>query len=194
MFERVLLSVILSMISVASFATEHRDRWPPPSFDEQVGRRNEGIMLAQSLFDEVVTWLGGNFDLAASSERPKIEFASKDKLLRMRVADRAEWQGFTQAESEPTTERNVVAVYDTVSKTIFLPDDWIGVSAADQSILVHEIVHHLQNLSQQKFECPAAREKLAYLAQDKWLAKFGTSLEREFDLDMFTVVVSSACM
>ena len=44
------------------------------------------------------------------------------------------------------------------------------------------------------FECPAAREKVAYLAQDKWLERFGSSLEREFELDMFTVVVSSSCM
>ena len=39
-----------------------------------------------------------------------------------------------------------------------------------------------------------AREKVAYMAQDKWLKRFGTSLESEFDLDMFTVLISSACM
>jgi len=59
---------------------------------------------------------------------------------------------------------------------------------------VHEMVHHLQNLAGVKFECPAAREKTAYLAQDKWLARFGKSLENDFDVDMFTVVISSACM
>ena len=69
-----------------------------------------------------------------------------------------------------------------------------GESPADQSIFVHEMVHHLQNLAGVKFECPAAREKAAYLAQDKWLARFGKSLENEFDVDMFTVVISSACM
>jgi hypothetical protein len=56
------------------------------------------------------------------------------------------------------------------------------------------MVHHLQNLAGVKFECPAAREKAAYLAQDKWLARFGKSLESDFDVDMFTVVISSACM
>ena len=38
------------------------------------------------------------------------------------------------------------------------------------------------------------REKPAYLAQDKWLAQFGLSLEKEVEVDMFTVVVSSACI
>ena len=28
----------------------------------------------------------------------------------------------------------------------------------------------------------------------KWLAQFGLSLEKEFEVDMFTVVVSSACI
>jgi len=45
-----------------------------------------------------------------------------------------------------------------------------------------------------KYECPMAREKPAYLAQDKWLAQFGLSLEKEFEVDMLTVVVSSACV
>jgi hypothetical protein len=56
------------------------------------------------------------------------------------------------------------------------------------------MVHHLQNLAGLKFECPMAREKVAYMAQDQWLKRFGTSLETEFDLDMFTVLISSACM
>jgi hypothetical protein len=193
MLKCVLLSVMLSATSFASTA-EHPDDRRPASFAEKQEHRNEATTLAQSLFDEVVTWLCANFDLSMTTDRPRIEFASKDKLLRMRIADRAEWQGFTQEEMNPATERNVVAVYDTISKTIFLPDGWIGKSVADQSILVHEMVHHLQNLAQEKFECPAAREKAAYLAQDKWLARFGTSLEKEFELDMFTVVMSSACM
>jgi hypothetical protein len=60
--------------------------------------------------------------------------------------------------------------------------------------LVHEMVHHLQNVNGQKFECPAAREKPAYLAQDQWLKQFGHTLENDFNVDMFTVVVKSACI
>ena len=113
----------------------------------------------------------------------------------MQAEDRAHWQGLTQDEGiDQLAQRRVVALYDNKSRTIFLPDDWIGKSPVDQSVLVHEMVHHLQNLANLKFECPTAREKLAYLAQDKWLGRFGTSLEKEFDVDMFTVLISSACM
>ena len=110
------------------------------------------------------------------------------------MADLKRWQGFFREEPAAEKERNIVAVYDTLSRTVYLPENWRGESPADQSILVHELVHHLQNIAGTKFECPAAREKAAYLAQDKWLSRFGKTLENEFDVDMFTVVVMSACM
>ena len=142
-----------------------------------------------------MSWLSSNFDLPAIEDHPNIKFASKTKLATMQAEDRAHWQGLTQDEGiDQPAQRRVVALYDNKSRTIFLPDDWIGKSPADQSVLVHEMVHHLQNLANLKFECPMAREKLAYLAQDKWLGRFGTSLEKEFDVDMFTVLISSACM
>jgi hypothetical protein len=59
---------------------------------------------------------------------------------------------------------------------------------------VHEMVHHLQNLAGLKFACAGEREKPAYLAQDKFLRQHGLDLEKEFDVDMFTVVAISACM
>ena len=113
----------------------------------------------------------------------------------MRAVDRAFSLGLAQgARSDGPAPRHVVALYDIDLKTIFLPDDWNGKSPAGQSILVHEMVHHLQSLAGLKFECPMAREKIAYMAQDGWLRRFGTSLESEFELDMFTVLVSSACI
>ena len=156
--------------------------------------RAGAVLVAQSLFEEVVSWICENFDLPITQSRPNIRFATKAELTLMRILDRTQWDGFVPNKTESSAERHVVAVYDTQSQTIYLPENWSGKSAADQSILVHEMVHHLQKLAGMRFECPAAREKVAYLAQDKWLERFGSSLEREFELDMFTVVVSSACM
>nr|QIG99001.1 hypothetical protein G6P99_00385 [Bradyrhizobium sp. 6(2017)] len=144
------------------------------------------------MLDDIVSWLSSNFDLPAIKERPVVEFASKMELARLRATDRASSQRFMN--DGQLTQREVVALYDNQTRTILLPDDWGGTSPADQSVLVHEMVHHLQNLGNLKFDCPQAREKLAYLAQDKWLRRFGKSLENEFDVDMFTVLISSACM
>lgn len=154
----------------------------------------DAAQTAKSLSEEVIVWISTNFDLPAKSDRPQIRFANQTEMMRIRIADRMRWRGYVQDEPAAENERNVVAIYDTSSRTIYLPENWRGESPADQSIFVHEMVHHLQNLAGVKFECPAAREKAAYLAQDKWLARFGKSLENEFDVDMFTVVISSACM
>lgn len=198
MFKQFPLFVVIASLTLAASSNAHcHDGLEPSAATESpsVPLRADATRAAEALLDEIVTWLSSNFDLPAINDRPAIEFASKMKLTTMRAKDRAHWQGLTLAEGiDQSTQRQVVALYDGKSKTIFLPDDWIGKSPADQSVLVHEMVHHLQNLAELKFECPMAREKLAYLAQDKWLGRFGMSLEKEFDVDMFTVLISSACM
>jgi hypothetical protein len=132
------------------------------------------------------SWARSNRYTRARSSESAIVIVTQAELVAKRLQ-----QNFS-AHVDPS-QRRVVALYDDRATAIFLTDDWTGTSPADRSILVHEMVHHIQNLSGIKYECPMAREKPAYLAQDKWLGQFGLSLEKEFDVDMFTIVVSSAC-
>ncbi len=198
MFKQFLLVAAIASLTLAgsSQAYCHDDLEPGVAAAESPFQlRPDATRSAEDLLDEIVSWLSSNFDLPAIEDRPNIKFASTTRLAAMRAEDSVHWQGLTQDKGiDQTSQRRVVALYDNKSRTIFLPDDWIGKSPADQSVLVHEMVHHLQNLANLKFECPMAREKLAYLAQDKWLGRFGTGLEKEFDVDMFTVLISSACM
>ncbi len=197
MFKQFLLLAVIASLTLAVSSKAHcRDRLEPsaPIEPPSVPLRADATRAAEGLLDEIVTWLSSNFDLPAIKERPAIEFAPKMKLVTMRAGDGAPSQGFTENDELDEGQRQVVAFYNHKSKTILLADDWIGTSPADQSILVHEMVHHLQNLGKLEFDCPRANEKLAYLAQDKWLGRFGLSLEKEFDVDMFTVLISSACM
>ena len=148
---------------------------------------------------EIVTWLSGKFDLPPIYDHPRVEFAAPMQLARMRysglLSDRPQ---VTIGGSDPTAQgayqREVVAIYSDKTRTIFLPDGWNGKTPTEQSILVHEMVHHLQNLAGLKYECPAAREKPAYLAQDAWLSLHGLDLETEFEINKLTLVVSSSCM
>jgi len=55
------------------------------------------------------------------------------------------------------------------------------------------MVHHLQNVGQLKFECPQAREEIAYKAQNQWLGLFGHDLEQDFQLDGFSILVKTKC-
>jgi hypothetical protein len=56
------------------------------------------------------------------------------------------------------------------------------------------MVHHLQGATRTKYECPQAREQLAYAAQEKWLALFGTDLNSEFEIDPLTLAISTRCI
>jgi len=175
----VISSLVLAAILVAPLwgADAERKMSPPSS----------------NLLKDILAWLPANFDLPPEIVAPAIKFVSREQLAAIRY-DRVV-AGNDQKSSIPSLgqERDVVALYDDSSKTVFLPNGWTGATPAEQSVLVHEVVHHLQNVAQLKFDCPMAREKMAYLAQDQWLERFGSNLQIEFEIDKFTLLISSAC-
>ena len=147
---------------------------------------------------EIVDWLAANLDLPAIYEQPRVEFVSSAEITHMRygvfLPNSPRQILVSGSGGQAAHQRETVAIYNNKTKTIFLPDTWSGSTPAELSVLVHEMVHHLQNSGKLKYDCPAAREKPAYLAQSRWLGQFGLDLENEFEIDMFTIVAMSACM
>ena len=135
------------------------------------------------LLTAIVLWLSVNFGLPETYDHPAIERRPRAQIAALHYG-----------ESRATARREVKAVYDDASRRIYLPIDWSGRTPADLSVLVHEMVHHLQNAAGLSFPCPAAREKTAYDAQDAWLDLFGKSLTEEFDLDAMTLKLSTQCL
>ena len=87
----------------------------------------------------------------------------------------------------------ILAFYEPDEQMIHLPAGWVGLTPAEQSVLVHELTHHLQASAGQRYACPEEREKAAYRAQEAWLALFGTDLAREFQLDKMYLLVVTTC-
>lgn len=163
---------------------------PPPDTVRKIEVRATGSSLS-----ELAKWLSENYDLPYAAEPPRLERVTALRLYQLRhKAFLASQTAGMDATPQPGYQREVVAVYDDKARTVYLPENWTGDTIAEQSILVHEMVHHLQNLAGMKFACAGEREKPAYLAQDKFLRQHGLDLEKEFDVDMFTVVAISACM
>ena len=164
----------------------------PGAFQPEAGRPT------QAKLTEIVTWLASNFDLPAIYDHPSVELAPARKIVAMRykgvLSDRWREDSIDDPAVLAAHQRNVVAVYHDKTKTIVLPESWTGANPVELSILVHEMVHHLQNLGKLEYECPAAREKPAYLAQDQFLQLHRLDLEKEFEIDKFTLVARSACM
>src|SRR5207247_2975334 len=149
-----------------------------------------------TLLTAIGTWLATQFDLPAVQSHPRIELVPSEKIEALRYRGFLPNGGMEEAlnsRSATSSESDTVAVYSDSAQTIYLPQGWTGSTVAEQSILVHEMVHHIQHLAGLKYECPQAREKLAYIAQDRWLNLFGGSLAQDFDLDGISLLVKTKC-
>jgi hypothetical protein len=151
-----------------------------------------------ALLSAIVVWISINFGLPARYDHPQVALVRPIEITFVRhQAFTAEAQQQVIAsyanDISPVGRRGVVSVYDLKKHIIMLPEDWSGRTPAELSVLVHEMVHHLQTKAGLKYACPAESEKLAYEAQEKWLSLFGLSLESEFEIDGFTLKVSTNC-
>jgi hypothetical protein len=115
----------------------------------------------------IAAWLSFNLMLPPVYDHPQVDFASLSQ---------------------------VEAFYDDATRTIYLPQGWTGRSPAELSVLVHEMVHHVQNVAGLTYACREERERIAYAAQKQWLALFGRDLMREFEIDPMTLLVRTNCM
>jgi uncharacterized protein DUF6647 len=169
------------------------ERTPEPNGELRLISENapaqEGSARAEGLMNSIVNWLVATFDLPVIWEAPRIEFIQPGSMAQLRYRGSASNQGMPL-----DVGRDIVAVYDDAKRTIYLPEGWTGVTPAEQSLLVHEMVHHLQNLGDLKYACLEAREKLAFAAQEQWLELFDRTLAGEFELDPFTLLVRTSCL
>ncbi len=137
----------------------------------------------EALLDAIVTWLSANFALPANYDHPRVLLVTGEHVSSIRYKS-----------VPPSQRREVLALYDDETETILLTKSWHGKSPADLSILVHEMVHHLQHRAGLAFACSAAREAMAYAAQEQWLRLFGTTLQDEFEIDPVTLKLSTSCV
>jgi Domain of unknown function (DUF6647) len=198
----LLAGLIISAAMVCGSAPLHAQS-PPPNLETtikalpQPGSRAAGELRphdphSTALLRSIVIWLSMNFDLAPTDALPRIAHESPTAMASRRY--RSLPGSDSQPGSSADTGQETVALYDDRDNTIYLPTSWTGRTPAEVSVLVHEMVHHLQNQAKTKFECPQAREQLAYQAQQKWLGLFGRNLNDEFQIDPFTLLVMTRCM
>ena len=167
-----------------------------PGADYEIRLSGASPALGEPLLTAIETWLSIEFDLPILRNHPRIELVPPAEIAALRYRGRFPNAGTERAASGPSavsSEGDTVAVYSDSTRTIYLTENWTGSTPAELSVLVHEMVHHLQNLAGLKYECPQAREKLAYVAQERWLALFGRDLERDFELDGFSLLAKTKC-
>jgi hypothetical protein len=119
-------------------------------------KASSGVHPSQSLIKATKRWLSLNFYLRATYPDPIIQLAATETLIPLRYRGfLSDWPRdivfpgqqpvaqFDEVISARDREKSI-AVYDDEMKTIYLPENWTGSTPAELSILVHQMVHHLQ--------------------------------------------------
>jgi hypothetical protein len=131
----------------------------------------------------IAVWLMEEFGLPTARETPRIKIEDEGELARLRLGN-----------SVSNQAHDILALYDDATRTIHLSEEWSKATRAALSVLIHEMVHHVQNLGEMTYECAEAREKIAYDAQERWLSRSGKSLESEFGIDPMTRLMRTKCI
>jgi hypothetical protein len=174
--------MIKTIVCVAAFAVAAIAPVNGQELASETADTQPAFSSQQPLLTAIEAWLAFQFDLPGVERHPRIELADPARMAALRGGG-----------LEASSHGDVVAVYSDATQTIYLPEGWTGTSPAELSILVHELVHHVQNVAGLKYACAQEREKLAYEAQERWLGLFGRSLERDFELDGFSLLVKTRC-
>ena len=137
----------------------------------------------EALINVIALWLALTSGLPSAQEYPQVRHLPAEQLVTI-------VPGAVVANGEGHA---LLGLYDSRTKTIVLRDDWDSRSPADVSVLVHELVHYLQDRGALSYDCAGQREALAYDAQQRWLKLFGMDLQSVFQLDPLTLKVRTAC-
>jgi hypothetical protein len=147
-----------------------------------------------ALLTTIVLWLSLNYKLPAVYDPPKVEFVNIAQIAAKQYPGLLKPDSALSGAQAKDNDFSVVAFYDMPQRTIYLAEGWTGQTPGESSVLVHEMVHHLQTLAGLKYNCPQEREQLAYEAQEKWLGLMGRSIHTEFEIDPFTLLVITHCL
>lgn len=150
----------------------------------------------RDLVRAIAAWLSAEFNLPAATDMPEVARASKGHMIALnyRAGNPHAPIDPPARNARPQAGHEIVAIYDDRARTIYLSKDWSGKTSAEISVLVHEMVHHLQNLAGRKYACAGEREKTAYQAQARFLDLFDQTLETEFGIDPVTLLVRTTCV
>jgi len=172
------------------FVQQDPIRWP---LERTLSAEREAIFAA--LLDQIGAWIAANFGLPPTKQLPDVKFVPQSRLIEIRYRDRQQAQKMSGVRRAGTSKgaNAIVALYDASGPTIYVTNEWRDDNPADMSVLVHEMVHHLQHAWRLHFDCLENRERLAYAAQDRWLVEHGLTLTEAFGVDSFTVLARSTC-
>ena len=170
MFRRLAPGLALTATVIAPLSAAHvlADAAPVPLCRDAPGEAAAPASPSPELVEELIRWIGAEsgYDTAlALRERPEIAFCLTGEAV-------------DYDNEDMLVEENMLGAYDLANTRVFLVRPWSAEDKRQVSVLLHELVHHVQFLNRD-FECLQAAEWEAYQLQAKWLA--GRGVEPGFD-------------
>tara|TARA_B100000214_G_scaffold372866_1_gene351971 strand:- start:677 stop:1144 length:468 start_codon:yes stop_codon:yes gene_type:complete len=129
----------------------------------------------KEILTALMIWLGANTPFQTNHELPKVVFLPIEQMEQMFYGDN---------DYEPD---QLHGMYNKEMDTIYLPDDWDRRDPWDLAVLVHEMVHYLQDMNKMEFACSQEMEKMAWPIQQFYL-KNVHDYDWEYDQLWFLVV------
>lgn len=127
--------------------------------------------------------LGYDASMEIPNFHPRVSFVSANQLSLMKYNRHLD-------EGHPLKVR---ALY-LYGGSIFLEENWDINSVADQSILLHELVHYMQDMNFLEYECDGDKERLAYYIQERWLLEeHGLIIYDAINLSPLAMVAAMMC-
>jgi hypothetical protein len=116
----------------------------------------------------LMTWIAAHTGLPVPDRLPEVVFATHCEIQRLAFAGKRRC-----SETE-----GAVAAYDHRTRTIYLPRNWSQDNVYHVSMLLHELVHHMQAEDGLHMGVPGIcpgrdLEQPAYSAQIAWLKEAG---------------------
>ena len=106
----------------------------------------------------LMIWIGANTDYNTNVPLPSIEFKTQVEMENLYYGERSEKEG------------DLYGFYNLKKNIIILPDTWDSAKPFDLGLLVHEIIHYLQDINDVQFGCTAEMELDAWPLQKQYLA------------------------
>jgi len=121
----------------------------------------------------LMTWIQAASGLPMAEEMPEVRWVAPQRMAELANPN-------PDPNRDGAYDRSVtsgyLALYHADSGTVLLRHDWDAGDLRDRSILLHELVHHMQASATRAYPCAGAREREAYHLQGRWLEERGANL------------------
>ena len=133
----------------------------------------------KEIITALMIWIGANSSLDTLVEIPQVIFLPQEQMESL----------YYSAGNKKTGTLH--GFYNTKQDVVILPDTWDRRKGWDLSVLLHEVIHYVQDMNGITFQCLAEMEKDTWPLQQKYLKEVHNI---DWEYDKLWYVLTSTCL